>query len=75
MINGWLSAGQPEEPWAGDSVRTVNIDSGVFKYVMARVHGQGGSKLVVWGDTRAGYHNDVFKKVVLASSVVPVIGD
>ena len=62
MIDGWLEEGP--EPWAGDAVKTVSLDSGVFKYVLARVRGRDGtSKLVVWGDSRAGYHNNVFQQV------------
>jgi hypothetical protein len=63
MIDGWLEEGRSGAPWAGDAVKTVSLDSGVFKYVLARVHGRGGSKLVVWGDTRAEYHNNIFQKV------------
>lgn len=62
MIDDWLAEELPQ-PWAGDVLDTVRIDAGVFKYVLARVSGDGRSKLVVWGHTAAGYHNDVLLKV------------
>ncbi|GAX75261.1 hypothetical protein CEUSTIGMA_g2706.t1 [Chlamydomonas eustigma] len=48
--------------WIGDLIPQVSLDVGVFKYVLMRLSdAQGRSKLLVWGDTRAGYHMDVFK--------------
>ncbi|GLI61824.1 hypothetical protein VaNZ11_004336, partial [Volvox africanus] len=55
-------------PWDGDVIPQVLISSsGTFKYVLARLwdsgaEGEGRSKLLVWGDTRASYHNDVLQK-------------
>lgn len=51
-------------PPAGlDAVPTVRIDIGVFKYVLARVVDTkcGVSKLVVRGDVRAGYHDNLLQ--------------
>lgn len=46
-----------------DAVPTVRIDAGVFKYILARVvdTGAGVSKLVVRGDVRAGYHDQLLQ--------------
>ena len=39
----------------GDEVPAVSLDEGIFKYVLMRLSdGEGRSKLLVWGDTRAG---------------------
>ncbi|EFJ50132.1 hypothetical protein VOLCADRAFT_37182, partial [Volvox carteri f. nagariensis] len=47
--------------------QVVISSSGTFKYVLARLwdpkaEGDGRSKLLVWGDVRAAYHNDVLQK-------------
>eukprot|EP00798_Chlamydomonas_sp_ICE-L_P018942 gene18942-25510_t len=62
LIKGWLAEGQ-SDPWTGDQVDQVQIDQGVFKYVLLRLSdpSSGRSKLLVWGDARASYHNDVFR--------------
>ena len=41
----------------------VQLDSGVFKYVLMRLRDQrcGRSKLMVWGATAAGYHNHIYQ--------------
>ncbi len=41
----------------------VRIDTGVFKYVLMRLSDPSSnrSRLLVWGDQRAGYHNDVLQ--------------
>ncbi|KAG2452315.1 hypothetical protein HYH02_003339 [Chlamydomonas schloesseri] len=55
--------------WEGDRIPQVLIGEGTFKYVLARLwdprpeaEGGGRSKLLVWGDPRAPYHNDVLQK-------------
>jgi hypothetical protein len=47
--------------WAGDALPQVSLDTGTFKYVLMRLRTPDGSrsKLLVWGDTRAAYHNHV----------------
>ncbi|KAG1662836.1 hypothetical protein FOA52_010627 [Chlamydomonas sp. UWO 241] len=49
--------------WAGDALPQVNIDAGTFKYVLMRLRTPDGSrsKLLVWGDTHAAFHNHVFQ--------------
>jgi len=71
MLDDWMGLGprgaapgdEPPAEWGGDFVADVDIDTGVFKYVLIRVSdGEGRSKVIVRGDSRAGYHNDVFQR-------------
>ncbi|GLC73499.1 hypothetical protein PLESTF_001384300 [Pleodorina starrii] len=61
------------DPWDGDAIPQVLLGGGSgttsMKYVLARLwdprvegDGAGRSKLLVWGDARAPYHNDVLQK-------------
>jgi ADP-ribose pyrophosphatase YjhB (NUDIX family) len=74
VISDWLagracSGAGPAPPsgggggaWSGDALPAVKIDAGVFKYVLIRVSGDGGrDRLIVRGDRRAPYHNDVLQ--------------
>jgi len=47
--------------WAGDALPSVSLGAGVFKYVLLRLSAPSGgrSKLLVWGDERASYHNNI----------------
>jgi NADH pyrophosphatase NudC (nudix superfamily) len=52
------------EPWTGDSLPTVSISHGTQKYVLLRVRGGHSgqhSRLIVRGDSRASYHNDILQ--------------
>ncbi|KXZ47337.1 hypothetical protein GPECTOR_36g61 [Gonium pectorale] len=77
LITSWVgarpgaaaAAAGAADSWVGDSIPQVLISgSGTFKYVLMRLwdpsaeNGGGRSKLLVWGDTRAPYHNDVLQK-------------
>lgn len=49
--------------WAGDEIETVQIDEGVFKYVLIRIHDNNGSqKLIVRGNSALAYHGDIMKQ-------------
>ncbi|KAH7421552.1 hypothetical protein KP509_13G063500 [Ceratopteris richardii] len=51
-----------ESEWAGDTVPYVDIDEGVFKYVLIQVNDDmGNKKLIVRGDKSMAYHSDIFK--------------
>ncbi|KAG2443562.1 hypothetical protein HXX76_001914 [Chlamydomonas incerta] len=62
-------AASAHDDWEGERIPQVLIGDGTFKYVLARLwdprpqaEGGGRSKLLVWGDPRAPYHNDVLQK-------------
>lgn len=78
LIRGWMRSQQqaPGGSLSPDLERfpTVNIDTGSFKYVLLRVTDtrSGVSKLAVWGDARADYHNLVLQKAKqLAAQLSP----
>ncbi|PNH05742.1 hypothetical protein TSOC_007972, partial [Tetrabaena socialis] len=68
------------EAWVGDAFPQVHISgSGTFKYVLMRLWdpeaaeaaaggGAARSKLLVWGDERAPYHNDVLRRAKSAAA-------
>ncbi|PNW74028.1 hypothetical protein CHLRE_13g582476v5 [Chlamydomonas reinhardtii] len=63
------AAASADGEWEGDRIPQVLIGEGTFKYVLARLwdprpesEGGGRSKLLVWGDPRAPYHNDLLQK-------------
>lgn len=49
--------------WSGEKVIDIAIDSGTFKYVLLRIYDErtNRSKLIVRGDSRAPYHNDIYQ--------------
>lgn len=60
LMQQWVSH-HKETEWAGNQITTVEIDEGVFKYVLIHVYdGCGNQKLVVRGNTRMAYHADIF---------------
>ncbi|KAK9804810.1 hypothetical protein WJX72_006897 [[Myrmecia] bisecta] len=60
VITTWLEQDDGSACSAGDALGEVEIDEGVFKYVLLRVSdAQGSSKLVVRGSAAASWHQDV----------------
>eukprot|EP00897_Mesotaenium_endlicherianum_P009920 jgi/Mesen1/8957/ME000056S08357 len=61
LLERWATATSPEAPsWGGSSVPAVDIDAGVFKYVLMRVtDAAGNTKLIVRGYQRCPFHMDV----------------
>ncbi|KAI5076772.1 hypothetical protein GOP47_0008837 [Adiantum capillus-veneris] len=60
LMQWWISY-QKNTEWGGDEVSSVEIDEGVFKYILIRVSdGKGNQKLVVRGNKRMSYHADIF---------------
>ncbi|MCO5560757.1 hypothetical protein L7F22_014377 [Adiantum nelumboides] len=60
LMQWWISY-QEKTEWAGDEVSPVEIDEGVFKYILIRVSdSKGNQKLVVRGNKRMSYHADIF---------------
>ncbi|CAI5506273.1 unnamed protein product, partial [Closterium sp. Naga37s-1] len=55
--------GVEDGDWPGERVPDVDIDTGIFKYVLIRLKSphQDRSKLIVRGDKRAPFHNDVLQ--------------
>lgn len=50
--------------WAGDDIETVEIDKGVFKYVLICIHDdKGHKKLIVRGNSTLAYHADILQEV------------
>lgn len=61
LMQQWVSHGGKEKEWAADEISPVEIDEGVFKYVLIRVNdSRGNQKLVVRGSKRMAYHADIF---------------
>lgn len=59
VIHSWLKAGSSDTALLPE----VAIDQGTFKYVLIRVSNvmTGACTVIVRGDTRAPYHNDIFQ--------------
>jgi phosphohistidine phosphatase len=70
------SGSSARQAWAGDEMPQVSIASGVFKYVLMRVHGAAPdgdgtaarSKLLVWGHPDAAYHNHIYQRARAAAA-------
>ncbi|CAI7891041.1 unnamed protein product [Closterium sp. NIES-53] len=56
--------GVEDGDWPGHRVPDVDVDTGIFKYVLIRLKSPetGHSKLIVRGDKRAPFHNDVLQR-------------
>eukprot|EP00250_Pteridium_aquilinum_P018596 c24132_g1_i2 orf=711-1769(+) len=60
LMQQWVSHCKETE-WAGDDISTVEIDEGVFKYVLIQINdSRGNQKLVVRGSKRMAFHADIF---------------
>ncbi|XP_057859998.1 uncharacterized protein LOC131068759 isoform X1 [Cryptomeria japonica] len=63
LMEKWITETRCVE-WAGDDIETVEIDKGVFKYVLIRIHDdKGHNKLIVRGNSALAYHADILKEV------------
>lgn len=68
LITGWLGQANPEgeggEKLTLQNIPEVELDSGVFKYVLLRVSDyEGASKIIVRGDSRAAYHINIVQRL------------
>jgi NAD+ diphosphatase len=62
LLDKWITESRCNK-WAADEIETVQIDEGVFKYVLIRVHDNNGSqKLIVRGNSALAYHADILKQ-------------
>ncbi|KAH9305062.1 hypothetical protein KI387_009466, partial [Taxus chinensis] len=63
LMEKWISEKRCGE-WAGDYIETVEIDKGVFKYVLICIHDdKGHKKLIVRGSSALAYHADILKQI------------
>lgn len=62
LMDRWITETRCNK-WAGDEIETVQIDEGVFKYVLIRIHDNNGSqKLIVRGNSALAYHSDILEQ-------------
>ncbi|KAG0625547.1 hypothetical protein M758_2G064100 [Ceratodon purpureus] len=61
LLSRWAESGS-DSLWAGDDVKSVEIDEGVFKYVLMCISDdEGREKLIVRGNGKLAYHSDILK--------------
>ncbi len=67
-----LSSSTSSSPWSENSLPDVQIDQGVFKYVLLRASSSTNShsKLLVRGDCRAAYHNHILTACIKEAAAI-----
>lgn len=62
ILRHWMKTIQSNRSkWKGDRLVDVNIDTGRFKYILARISDSTHSKIVVRGRRNRSYHMNVFE--------------